>query len=163
MKPKICIVGTHHAYQSEIVRESYSKTLVELITNHNVDLVEEEATGVPTTFAKMFIENIYPPKVNSDARWTNVDLTREERKNVPDVNPYSIGPRVDFDLHMLREWVWVIRTSKAIKHSALLICGWCHTFSVAEKFQWAGFDVEINVYFDKADENRIVSVRDDAI
>ncbi|MGH2509062.1 MAG: hypothetical protein ACRDHZ_16910 [Ktedonobacteraceae bacterium] len=65
------------------------------------------------------------------------------------------GTLVDLDLHMLREWVWVIRTSKAMKQSALLICGLAHSFSVAEKFLWIGFDVEVNVYFDNADEKRM--------
>jgi hypothetical protein len=39
-----------------------------------------------------------------------------------------------------------------MKNSTLLICGYCHVFSIAEKFRAAGFEVEINVFFDKEDE-----------
>ena len=91
--------------------------------------------------------------------WKNVDLSPEERKHMPDLNPLGIGTQIDFDLHSLREWLWVIRTAKSIKHSALMICGFAHTTGVADKFRSVGFDVETHVYFDGTDnghiENRI--------
>jgi hypothetical protein len=153
MKQKICILGTHHAYQYRAPRLAYLQNVKDLITIHCVDLVAEEATGVPgTTYAQELIKKV---EFKSQISWKNVDLTAEERKKVPDINQLGIGTLVDFDLHMLREWVWVIRTSETMKDSALLICGFAHTFSVAEKFQCVGFNVEINVYFDKSDENRI--------
>ena len=83
----------------------------------------------------------------------NVDLSREERKKIPDVNEMGIGTLVDFEHHQLREWIWVVRTAAAMKNSALLICGMVHTFTVADKFQSVGFDVETDVYFDKADDD----------
>jgi hypothetical protein len=58
----------------------------------------------------------------------------------------------DFELHFVREWVWVIRTTKAMERSALLICGWVHTAGVAEKFWRVGFDVETNLYLDRRDD-----------
>ena len=91
----------------------------------------------------------------SQISWKNVDLTVDERKKVPDI---GFGTLVDFDLHTLREWVWVVRTSKAMKDSALLICGFAHTFSVADKFQLAGFAVETNTYFDRVDEDNFLKV-----
>jgi hypothetical protein len=130
--------------------------LRDLIGLHSVDLVAEEATGVPdTTYAQELIKAEFKSQVS----WKNVDLSAKERERVPDINPCGIGTLVDFDLHTLREWVWVIRTSEAMKGSALLICGWAHTFSVAEKFQCVGFVAEINVYFDKADADRIMNPR----
>ena len=40
-------------------------------------------------------------KTNSKVSWKNVDLTREERVHVPDINPSGLGTLIDFDLHML--------------------------------------------------------------
>jgi len=129
----------------------------DLLIIHSVDLIAEEATGVPC--ATYTHELISKTEFNSQIYWKNVDLTVEERRKAPDINAWSIGTPVDFELHNLREWVWVIRTSEAMKNSALLICGYAHTFSIAEKFQSAGFEVEVNVYFDKADEERITSAQ----
>lgn len=114
VSPKICIFGTHHAYQYKTTRRSYLQNVECLIQLHSVDLVAEEASGLTTTYAKAIAHQ-------AKVLWKNVDLTTEERKVVPDVNPYSIGTLIDFDLHSLREWVWVIRTAKLMKHSALLI------------------------------------------
>jgi hypothetical protein len=149
MQRKICIFGTHHAYQYRAVRTAYLQHVRDLISIHSVDLVAEEATGIDgASYAQRLIESLFKSQIS----WKNVDLTRDERRIVPDIGG---GTLVDFDLHTLREWVWVIRTAKAVKSSALLICGFAHTFSVAEKFQFAGFQVETNVYFDRLDEDNI--------
>jgi len=150
MRRKICILGTHHGYQIDVSRPAYFENVKALLRLHFVDLIAEEATGAPSTYAQGIA-------AESQISWKNVDLTKEERGKVPDVNPDSIGTLIDFDLQNIREWVWVVRTSKAMKDSALLICGLTHTLSVAEKFQSLGFDVETNVYFPRADEIRIKS------
>jgi hypothetical protein len=150
--PKVCIFGTHHAYQYKTPRRGYLQNVKSLIQIHSVDLVAEEATGAPSTYAEAIA-------TLSKVAWKNVDLTSDERKHVPDLNPLGIGTQIDADLHWFREWVWVIRTAKAMKHSALLICGWAHTTGVADKFLSLGFDVEAHVYIDGTDakviENRI--------
>jgi hypothetical protein len=152
MQRKICILGTHHAYQYLAPRTTYLQNVKNLIETHSVDLVAEEATGIPdVSYAHRLIMNVFDSRI----LWKNVDLTKDERKKVPDINPMGLGTLVDFDLHKLREWVWVIRTSRAMKDSALLICGLAHTFSVADNFQLAGFAVETNVYFDRIDEDNI--------
>lgn len=152
MQRKICILGTHHAYQYCAPRTAYLQHVKDLIEIHSVDLVAEEATGIPdASYAHRLIMSFF----SSQILWKNVDLTEDERKKVHDINPMCFGTLVDFDLHSLREWVWVIRTSKAMKDSALLICGLAHTFSIADKFKLAGFAVETNVYFDKLDDDNI--------
>jgi hypothetical protein len=153
---KICILGTLHDYQYKVVRDTYLQTVNDLITIHEVDLVAEEASGVPNTYAKQWVETCRN-KLNRDIQWKNVDLTREERKELPDVNPYGIGTLVDLDFQITRERAWIARTSQEMKESALLICGWVHTLSVAEKFRSSGFVVEVNVYFDKKDQDRIAN------
>src|SRR5260370_40726210 len=116
---------------------------------HGVDLVAEEFTAHGQTSYAEKIAGLH------QISWKNVDLTAEERKHVPDLNPYSIGTQIDADLHSLREWVWVVRTAKAMKHSALLICGIAHTSGIAGKFASAGFEAELHVYLDNADDKAI--------
>ena len=145
MNPRICIFGTHHAYQYMTTRRKYSQNVECLIQIHSVDLVAEEASGLATTYAKLIANK-------ANVLWKDVDLTPEERMLVPDLNAMSIGTQIGFDLHSLREWVWVIRTAKSMKHSALLICGLAHTMGVAAKFQSVGFNIETHVYLDRADD-----------
>jgi hypothetical protein len=152
MRRKICILGTCHAYQYCAPRPAYLQNVRDLIEIHSVDLVAEEATGIDgKSYAHRLIESV----LKNQIAWKNIDLTADERTRVPDLNPMGIGTLQDFELHSLREWVWVVRTSKAMKDSALLICGCAHTFSVAEKFQQIGFEVETNAYFDKKDDENI--------
>ncbi len=136
-------------------------TVKDLIQIHSVDLVVEEATGIQRdSYAKSITDLC-------DVRWKNVDLTAEERRLVPDINQMGIGTQIDFDLHCLREWVWVIRTTKAIKESALLICGLAHTTGVASCFRSVGYEVETHIFFDNADDRlitaRIEGERGDAV
>ena len=148
-RPRLCIFGTHHAYQYRTVRRRYFQNVHDLIMIHGVDLVAEEFTAHGQTSYAEKIAGLH------QISWKNVDLTAEERKHVPDLNPYSIGTQIDADLHSLREWVWVARTAKAMKHSALLICGIAHTSGIAGKFASAGFEVELHVYLDNADDKAI--------
>lgn len=117
-----------------------------MIEIHSVDLVAEEFTAPGEASYAARIADIHR------VRWRNVDLAAEERKLVPDLNPLSLGTQQDFDLHSLREWVWVTRTTSAMKHSVLLICGLAHTISIAAKFESVGFEVEMHVYFDNVDD-----------
>ena len=151
MKRRICILGTYHGYQYSVPRLDYLKTVEQLIRLYSVDLVSEEATGVSSS---TYAENIAKEVFKSNVSWKNVDLTNDERRTVSKWDG-SGGTLFDFDFHSLREWVWLVRTSKNMNESALLICGCVHTFSVAEKFRWAGFDVETHVFIDKEDDARI--------
>jgi hypothetical protein len=150
--PRVCIFGTHHAYQYKTMRRRYFQNVHDLITIHDVDLVAEEfSTHGQTSYAEKIAGLHGIP-------WANVDLTGDERKHVPDLNPYSIGTQIDADLQSLREWVWVVRTTKAMKRSALLVCGLAHTTGIAEKFALLGFDVELHVYFDN-DDDKVIKYR----
>jgi len=143
--PKVCILGTHHAYQYQTRRGGYFENIRSLIELHSVDLVAEEASGIGWTYAHTIADE-------SKVLWKNVDLTSEERAGIPDINPEGFGTQFDFDLQVLREWVWLIRTAKTMKHSALLICGFAHIMGLASKFASVGFDVETHIYFDRRDE-----------
>lgn len=146
MSRKVCILGTHHDYQDGVRLPKFLQNVECLIQIHGVDLVAEEATGIGDTgYVRVLVEAM--PGVT----WKNVDMDRKERKLVPDLNPHSYGTQVDYDLYYLREWIWVVRTSKLMKDSALLICGMCHLFSIAEKFRACGFEIETHLFYDKAD------------
>jgi hypothetical protein len=146
MTRKVCIFATHHDYQCYVQKPKFLQNIGCLIEIHSVDLVAEEISGMEDrSYARQFVKNI--PGV----MWKNVDLSRDERKFVPDLNPDSLGTQIDYDLHNLREWVWVIRTSKAMNQSALIICGLCHLFSLADKFQTVGLEVETHFYLDNVD------------
>lgn len=150
MNRKVCIFGVHHLYQFYSPRKKYLNEIRNLIEIHSVDLVAEEATGVSSTYVQ---QELLKPEFASKVSWKNIDLSRNERKKIPDINEMGVGTLVDFEHHDLREWIWVVRTSAAMKDSALLICGMVHVFSVAAKFQSVGFEVETNVFFDRADED----------
>lgn len=149
MARKVCVFGTFHQYQFEVVRPSYLNNLRSLISIYSVDLVAEEATGIP---GESYIQSELAAKNEfKGVSWKNVDMTKEERAKIPDKNPKGIGTLQDLDFNMARERAWVANTEAAMKNSALLICGCVHTFSVAEKFRSAGFEVETHVYLDKLD------------
>lgn len=148
MRPKVCVFGTHHDYQNKIERRGFFGNIEALIQCHKVDLLAEEASGAIPTFAQGIA-------CNAGICWKNVDLTKEERSFISDC---SVGTLIDEYRCLLREWVFAIRTAKAMaestptKESALLICGWTHVSGVADKFLAMGFDVERHVYFDPADD-----------
>jgi hypothetical protein len=148
MPRKVCILGVHHAYQFQVVRPTYIQTVMELVQIHSVDLIAEESADHITTYVQAAVAAGRIPGV----KWTNVDLSRDERKLLKDSNPLGIGTLQDFDFHQARERAWVERTTKAMKDSALLICGYCHLFSFAISLRQAGFEVETNVFSHKMDE-----------
>jgi hypothetical protein len=50
---RVCVLGTHHAYQYQTVRGKYFENVSALIEIHSVDLVAEEASGIAwDTYAK---------------------------------------------------------------------------------------------------------------
>ena len=83
MKRRICILGTHHAYQYQAPRPDYLRNIRDLIEMHSVDLVAEEATGIPPddSYAHQLIVRV----LKSQISWKNVDLTADERRKVPDI------------------------------------------------------------------------------
>jgi hypothetical protein len=149
---KVCVLGTNHLYQDEVYRKGYFLEVRDALSTHKVDFVGEEyprQNGLDS-FAKRIVDTEYP-----GVTWKNVDLTKSERQGIPDKNPSGIGPLQDLNFQIAREQAWVERTSTSTKHSALLICGLAHTFSVSERFRAAGFDVEVRLFIDPKDHEAI--------
>ena len=135
---KLCIFGTHHQFQCDVPMDSYFHTnLRSLIEQHKIDVVCEEATGLPPkSCVELLVDEL-------GLKWRNIDATIEERKLIADRgNGDSLQ---DLDLYMQREKMWITRISEAVTASGLLICGLCHTFTIAEKLREL-FELEIHVY-----------------
>jgi hypothetical protein len=148
---KVCVLGTQHLYQDFAVRKEYFLEVRDIVSTHRVDFVEEYSKQDGSkSFAARIVETEYRGVI-----WKNVDLTKAERVGIPDKNPVGIGPLQDLDFQIARETAWVQKVSAETKESALMICGLAHTFSVAERFRSAGFEVEVRVFLDAKDHNLI--------
>jgi hypothetical protein len=148
---KIAIFGSLHKYQETTpINPFYRQHLRELVNDHRVDVILEEATGLPP---KSCVEVLAD---TLGIAWKNVDLSRDERKLVASAATSPLYDTFeDLNLHRCREWVWAVRISAAVVDSGLMVCGLCHVFSLAEKLRWIGFDVEPHVYDPRRDEPRI--------
>lgn len=144
---KITIFGVHHKYQTETpINPFFRQHLCELVTEHQVDTILEEGTGLaPKSCVEVLAETL-------GRHWKNVDLSRAERDVVGDAANSSIHDTFqDLHLHDCREWVWAVRTSASVVASGLVVCGMGHVLSLAPKLRWIGFDVEGHVYDPRRD------------
>lgn len=139
---KLCIFATHHQFQLDSPTDSaFDALLRELIADHNVDSILEEASGLPP---KACVEALAD---ELGIRWANIDLTPEERALLPDAAlTGQYDTLQDLTLHSQRESAWVRRISELVENSGLLIVGLCHVFSIGEKLCGLDFEVEAHVY-----------------
>jgi hypothetical protein len=139
---KACIFGTHHQFQCDSsIDSAFDTRLRELIADHQVDCILEEATGLPAKSCVQLLAD------QLGIRWANVDLTLEERKVMPDAAlTAKYDTLQDSTLHSRRESAWVAKSSEMVVNSGLIIVGLCHVFSVAEKLRVTDFEVETHVY-----------------
>lgn len=120
---------------------AFNGRLRDLIQDHQVDFILEEATGLP---AKSCVERLAD---NLGISWANIDLTVEERQDVPDSALTSVYDTLqDLKLHSHRESAWVTKISEKQFKSGLLIVGLCHVLSIGEKLRALNFEVEAHVY-----------------
>lgn len=120
---------------------AFDARLRELIGDHSVDCILEEASGLPQ---KACVEALAD---ELGIRWANIDLTVEERSLVPDsALTGQYDTLQDLTLHSQRESAWVARISEMVEYSGLLIVGLCHLLSIGEKLRAVDFEVEAHVY-----------------
>jgi hypothetical protein len=155
MTKHVCILGTHHYYQYRSPRIGFARALRDLVDLWNPDFIGEEFDDCrqDPSYTKMLADVLSIP-------WDNVDLKTDERPHFPDANPLGAGTQVDLSLQNAREWVWLIRTNRRMKDSALIVCGLTHAFSLGIKFEQVGFEVDINLYWDKTDDTEIKKRKD---
>lgn len=120
---------------------SFDRHVRELIQDHQVDCILEEATGLP---AKSCVELLAD---ELGIRWANIDLTAEQRTLVPDsALTGRYDTLQDLTLHSRGESAWVAKVSEMVVNSGLLIVGLCHVLSMGEKLRGLDFEVEAHVY-----------------
>jgi len=142
MHKRICIFGTHHEFQVDSPMDSnFDVRLRELIVDHKVDAILEEASGLPP---KSCVEALAD---ELGVRWANMDLTAEDRILIPDsAETGKYDTLQDLTLHSLRESAWVAKVSELVNNSGLLIVGVCHVLSLGEKLKRLSWEVEAHVY-----------------
>jgi hypothetical protein len=113
----------------------FSSHLRALIEQHKADTICEESGLAPKSCVETLADEL-------DIKWKNIDLTNEERNLLLD---RSDGDLVDLDFVERRENMWVVRISKAVTESGLLICGLCHALSIAQRLQGL-FELTVHVY-----------------
>jgi len=116
---------------------AFNQRLCELIRDHKVDTILEEAAGLhPKACVELLADEL-------NVRWLNIDISAEKRKLVADSALTSMYDTLqDLNLHTQRENVWLVEISKAVTSSGLVICGLCHVLSLSEKARWLDFEVE---------------------
>lgn len=115
--------------------------LRELIQDHKVDCILEEATGLPPKSCVELLADEF------GVTWANVDLTKEQRKDTPDsALTGKYDTLQDLTLHSTRESTWVKKISETVVQSGLVIVGLCHLLSMGEKLGALDFEVEAHVY-----------------
>jgi hypothetical protein len=136
---KICIFGTTHAYQRFGDQEFLDRIRKHAERLNTDALLEEGDLGHVKKLAD-----------SMKIRYADVDLNYEDTNLVPEARPIDptniYDNSLDLDFHAYREWVWVIRTSARVEVSGLIVCGYCHVFSLAEKFRLVGFETELRIY-----------------
>jgi hypothetical protein len=152
---KLVVLGTSHQLQGtnflrSIDDECYRDLVEQLILEHKIDFIFEEAAGrVPThaeTLAKALAEPI---------RHMDLDPSKDEREKhglsretgggyVVDLwqAPPCIGRVEHVDEHAAREEFWLKRIRGEGFSSGLVICGQAHSLSFAFRLSNAGFEVE---------------------
>lgn len=130
---------------------AFRSHLDELIQDHQVDTIVEEATGLAP---KSCIERLAD---HFGIRWKNIDLTKEERALMDDAALRSKYDTLqDLALHHQREGVWVVRISATVINSGLLVCGFSHVLSLGEKLRWLDFEIEAHIYCPRRDDAYLI-------
>jgi hypothetical protein len=158
----VIVFGTTHRLQgavrgrSNIDDPSYAELIGRLISEHQIDFVLEEATGLgPTTAEKIAL-----------CRWgqnhyLDVDPLKGERTNygisLGTGSWFAIDPEDSqkskdvacwdyVEEHEKREKLWLQRVEGASFTRALMICGAAHLLSFSFRLRSAAFDVKALYY-----------------
>jgi hypothetical protein len=139
---KVCLFATHHQFQFDSPMDSaFDGHLRELIRDHKVNCILEEATNLPPKSCVELLADEF------GVTWANIDLTVEQRKITPDSAPTGKYETLqDLTLHSTREKAWAKKISETVVHSGLVIVGLCRLLSMGEKLRALDIDVEAHAY-----------------
>lgn len=163
MNRLVVLLGTIHELQGAEKRSrnvsdpQYQPLLNELIAEHRLDFIFEEASGLGPTTAKRLADAL-----GAD-RYLDVDPPFEERNTFgipptrtnqsvmlgspfPDPSTIRFYDKVFYEVHEKREQVWIARIAQQEFNKSLMICGQNHILSIAFRLRAANFDVKAFSY-----------------
>jgi hypothetical protein len=162
-KRSVTIFGVSHQVQGvtkakfrQVADPSYAQYAEEEIRSGQFDFVFEEATELGPTIAERL-----SAKALGEGHYLDVDPHPDNRQKFgiasigeypTPINPCEPGNTdiahgAVLEVHAKREELWVNRMKAQPFRSALFICGYLHTLSVAFRLQAAGFCVPRAAYY----------------
>jgi len=146
---KIILLGLNHEVQWEDPSGHLREILAAQINKSNVDLVAEEATGLPTTVAQRLACKLDKPWIDidmskADRKLAGIDDALADRQTHP-IDPFeNIGSCCLYLPHEdgIREAEWLSRILKRRASVVLCICGFMHVDPFTKKLEEKGCSVE---------------------
>jgi hypothetical protein len=146
---KIILLGLNHEVQWKDPSGHLRQILADEINNSSVDLVAEEAAGLPTTVAQRLAYKFDKP-------WIDIDMSRADRKlagiddaliarQTDPIDPFkNIGSRCLylFQEDGIREEEWLLRMLKRRADVVLCLCGFMHVDPFTKKLEETGCSVK---------------------
>lgn len=145
---KVTLIGLNHEVQWKDPTGHLRQTLSDLLTSSEIDLIAEEASGLPTTVGQRLSCKLNKP-------WIDMDMTRAERieagigESVQRWGVIEEGDKLievfwyipEFD--DVREKHWLNRLLKCGVQTALCLCGVLHVATFKIKLEACGSTVEV--------------------
>jgi hypothetical protein len=146
---KIILIGLNHEVQWKDPNGHLRQILADQINNSSVDLVAEEATGLPTTVAQRLACKLDKP-------WMDIDMNKADRnlaginhalidRQTHPIDPFeNIGSRCLYlpQEDGIREAEWLSRILKQRADVVLCLCGFMHIDPFIKKLEEKGCSVE---------------------
>jgi hypothetical protein len=146
---KIILLGLNHEIQWMDPTGQLRQILADQISNSGVDLIAEEATGLPTTVAQRLACKLDKP-------WMDIDMSKADRKlagideALTDRQTHPIDPYEDIGSRCLylpeedgvREEFWLSRILKQRAGVVMCLCGFMHIDPFAKRLEDKGCSVE---------------------
>ena len=146
---KIILLGSSHELQWKDFTGDLRKILKERLTDSDVCLVAEEASGLPTTVAQRLA-------CKYDKPWINIDMSTADRKlagiydglSQRKREPLGQADTVDYRILYLpredgiREAEWVCQILRQRVEVVLCLCGFLHVDPFTKKLEQRGCSVE---------------------
>ena len=146
---KIILLGLNHDLQWRDPSGHLHQILADQVIDSKVDLIAEEAAGLPTTVAQRLAFKLDKPWIDidlskADRKLAGIDNSLTERQTHP-IDPYdNVGscclylPYEDG----IREETWLERILKQRVTVVLCLCGFMHVDPFMKKLEEKGCNVE---------------------
>jgi hypothetical protein len=144
---RIILLDINHEVQWKDPSGHLHDILADLMGKRSVDLVAEEATGMPTTVAQRLACKLDKPWIEidlskADRKLLGIDVALENRKTFPLTS--DAGSRTEYlpKEDGMREEEWLRRILRQSPGVVLCLCGYMHLGPFTEKLATKGCDVE---------------------